>query len=33
VLFNGGDHPLMWTRREAFQRVAFGFLRSLESET
>lgn len=31
VLFNAGDHPLMWTRPDAFRRVALGFLDSLST--
>jgi hypothetical protein len=30
VLFNGGDHPLMWTRAARFRRVADNFLAGLE---
>lgn len=32
VLFNGGDHPLMWSRPHRFRRVADRFLSGLDGD-
>jgi valacyclovir hydrolase len=32
VLFNSGDHPLMWSRPDRFRQTADGFLGRLEGE-
>jgi pimeloyl-ACP methyl ester carboxylesterase len=32
VLFNGGDHPLMWSRPDRFHQTAGGFLAWMEGQ-